>query len=477
MPVASGVFTPLDLATALNQIIAAAPSSIVFSPGNPPELILANMFAEAWVEIDENEGEIMASFLSPVGSMIDLMNQNNPRQVAVAANGYVFVSNPTGSAISIPPNTIFTAAMGQQYTTGVTALTVPAESGGVNGTLDVPVICTETGMGGNIPSGQSFTISGLSSLTGTNPIPFLNGAAAESDAIYLNRIISEKTEYGTQNGSVAVETEIKDYYLDAWMYVNNTQAASTYPIQCPANGYNLIVKTPSGILANAAEIAQIFTTLSNRLEFVNSQNTSDIIAGNTLHMVMGGSVLAAGVPLSYYFTVAQPVTTTIAITINVRASKNATTAELVTQANNFAVYFIDRMMQLFSGIDGNTNIEYIDSNNPSGITTSIAIAGASAQGGTIAPQFGIGTIEALVNDLSTMANTPQILFDSVSALSIVINPNVTGQSAVTLSLGGAKTFIDFKNDELFSDYTSFYDRYMFIDPTKITVTIQETAWM
>ena len=64
MPVQNGVFSPLTLDTALSEIIADAPSSIVFAPGNPPELILANMFAQASVYIDENNGEIMSLFMS-----------------------------------------------------------------------------------------------------------------------------------------------------------------------------------------------------------------------------------------------------------------------------------------------------------------------------------------------------------------------------------------------------------------------------
>ena len=466
MPLSLGVFIPLTLDTALSEIIADAPSSIVFAPGNPPELILANMFAQASVNIDENNGEIMALFMSPVGAMIDLMNPNNPRHAAIAASGYIVATNTTGSPVTIPANTVCTAATGQQYETGETPLIVLG-----SGTLDVPITALEAGLAGNIPSAQVFDITGLSSLTATNPLPFLSGAEAESDAIYLNRLTGEKTEYGTQNGSIAVETEIKKYYPDAKIYVNNTQAELLVPIPVPGNGYNLIVKTPSGVLAGAAEINQIFQTLSERLEFVNSQNT-----GSALHVVMSGSVLNSGVPLSYYFTAAQAVDTTIDITIKIRASENATTAELITQANDFAVYFINRLMSMFSGINGNTDVVYDDGIN-SPVTTSIAISGTSAQSGTIAPQFGIGTIEAMVSDLDTMANTPLIIFDNVSTLNITVDPQVLGESPIVLSIGGYTTFIDFKNDALFSDNTSFFDRFMFIDPSNISVTLEVSAWM
>jgi len=472
MPVINGVFTPLTFESALNAILADAPSSIVFAPGNPPELILANMFAQAAVNIDENNGEIIALFMSPIGAMIDLLNPNNPRKSAIPSSGYVVVTNPTISAISIPPNTIFTASTGQQYQTGTTALTVPANGG----TLNVPVIAVEAGLSGNIPSNLNFTIANFSTLTpNKNPLPFLNGADAESDSIYLNRITGEKTEYGTQNGSVAVETELKEYYPDAYIYVNNTVTATTTPIPVPPNGYNLVVKTPSGVLAQAAEIQQIFETLSNRLEFVNAQNIE-----SAFHIIMSGSIYNSGVPLTYYFTVAQPVNTSITIQINIRASKNAARAELISQSNDFAGYFINRLIELLSGINGNTNVTYEDStvtNGSSPVITTIPINGSNSQSGTIAPAFGIGTVQALVNDLDTMDNTPQILFDSVPSLSIVIDPQVTGQSAITLTIGGSKTFINFKSDSLFSDGTSFFDRFAFINPANIYVTMNVIGWL
>lgn len=465
MPVTSGVFTPLTLEDALAQIIADAPSSIVFDSGNPPELILANMFAQAAVYIDENDGEIMALFMSPVGSMIDTMNPNNPRKDAQYASGYIAVSNATGASETIASGTIATASNGSQYTI-MEEVTIADRS-----SADIPITAVDSGIGANIPSNQTFTISGHSSLTATNPLPLLNGAAAESDAIYLNRIISERTEYGTQNGSVAVETEIKKYYPDAYMYVNNTSVALTDPVPVPLNGYNLIVKTPSGILADSYEIAQIFTILSERMEFINSQT-----AGSDFHTVLSGSVLSSGVPLSYYFTVAQSVETTITMQINIRASEKATSAELISQANSFATAFINRLMEMFSGVSGTTSVTY-NNGVDTPTVTDIDITGTEAQSGTIAPQFGVGTIIALVNDFETMDDTPQILFDEVDSLTITIDPDVSGESPLVLELGGATTFADFKNDALFSDSTSYFDRYMYIDPANIAITMMVSGWM
>ncbi len=84
----------------------------------------------------------------------------------------------------------------------------------------------------------------------------------------------------------------------------------------------------------------------------------------------------------------------------------------------------------------------------------------------------------MIYDLNAGANTPQILFDSVDTLEMIIDPNVEGEAAVTLSLNsGATKFIDFKNDALFSDNTSWFDRYMFIDPENVTIKIVVTEWI
>lgn len=465
MPVVNGVFTPLTLETALNRVLSDAPASIVFSPGNPPELILANMFAQAAVYVDENEGEVMALFMSPVGAMIDTMNPNNPRKEAIKASGYITISNGTGADITVPINTVVTASNGAQYETTAAGV-IPH-----GGSLNVPITALTAGVAANIASGQTFSITGFGTLTATNPVPILNGAEEESDAIYLNRLTSEKTEYGTQNSSIAVETELKKYYPDAYIYVNNTGVALADPIPVPANGYNLIVKTPSGILADSYEIAQALQIISNRLEFVNSQNV-----GSALHTVLSGSVLNSGVPLSYYFTAAQAVETTIDMQINIRASQNATMAELVSQSNSFATAFLNRLMQLFSGIDGSVEVTYNDGVHTPTVSN-LDITGVPAQAGTIAPQFGVGTITALVNDLSTMGDTPQILFDEVHSMMVTIDPDIMGEAPVVLEIGGYTTFVDFKNDALFSDNTSFYDRFMYIDPSKITITMMVSGWM
>ncbi|MCK9602271.1 MAG: baseplate J/gp47 family protein [Sphaerochaeta sp.] len=467
MPIENGIYTELTFEDALANIINDAPSTIVFSPGNPPEIILANMFAQGDVLVDQFIGETLAAMMAPVGANIDLLNPNNPRRGDVAASGYILVTNSSPDDIAIALNTLVIASSGQQYSVGVSSFVIPG-----SGTAYIFVTCTEAGIGGNIPAGRTFTVTGYADLSGVNTLPFLNGAAAESDAVYLNRVTAEKTEYGSQSGSVAVETALKAIYTDARMYVNPAANALLVPCPVPASGYNVVVLVPSGILSVAADIAPIFQILSERLEFINAQNL-----GDALHVVMSGTVYTSEIPASYFFTVAQPVDTALDIIINVRASSMAERSELIAQANSFATLFINRLITRFSGINGTTTVTYSDGDGAD-VDTDVDIAGSASLAGSIAPVFGIAMLQALAFDIDAIADTPQILLDSVDTLEMVIDPLEGGEAAVVLSLDSGMTkFIDFKNDALFSDGSSWFDRYLFIDPENVTIKIVVTEWI
>ena len=467
MPISDGIYTELTFEDALANIINDAPASIVFSPGNPPELVLANMFAKGDVTEDQFIGETLAAMMSPTGANIDLLNPNNPRKAAIAASGYILVTNSDPAAKSIASNTLVVASSGQTYSVGVSSFVIPG-----NDSAYIFVTCTETGIGGNIPAARSFTVTGYATLSGSNTLPFLNGAAAESDAVYLNRVTAEKTEYGSQSGSVAVETELKRYYADARMYVNPTATAKTDPVPVPASGYNLVVLTPNGVLSTAEDIAQIFQILSERLEFINAQNL-----GDSRHVVMSGTIYTSEIPVSYFFTVAQPVTTSLDAVINIRASSTADRTELISQANSFALSFVNRLVSMFSGVNGTMNVTYHDGVGAD-VVTAVDVAGSASLAGSIAPSFGIAIVNSFVCDIDTVTDTPQILYDSIDTLDMVIDPDVGGEASVTLSLdSGATKFIDFKKDALFSDSTSWFDRYLFIDPANITITVQVSEWL
>lgn len=472
MPITNGVYTPLTFDEALTSIISNAPAALKFAPGNPPELIIANMFAQSRVAVDESIGMALAAIMTPVGSLIDLLNLNNPRKAAVATTGTIKMTNATAAPITVPPNTIITSASGQQYLTGLSSVTVP------NGaSVYTTVTCHEKGIAGNLPADMSFTADGLA-LTITNPIGWFNGLDDETDSQYLQRVTLEKTEYGVQTGSVAAETDIAEFYTAVRMYTNKSANSSTDPVPIPGNGYNCVVLTPNGVLENAAIMAQIFAVLSTRLEFVNAQNLNSENAGHHItHQVLSGTVYTSDIPQAYYYTAAQNIEATITAEINVIFSDGTDVSERLVQAVDFATFFIERLTGFFSGVAGSTDVTFVDnSTSPATITvTPIDIAANPGQGHIIAPTFCVAQINALVSDSTTRNLTPQLLYESTATLSIVLDTGVTDETPVTLTLVSATQFIDFKKDVLFSDGTSWYDRLMVLDPTKISVTITDVT--
>lgn len=466
MPLENGVYVPLTFATALERVINAAPPSIKFAPGNPPELILANMFAGADVLIDADEGAVLAALMSPTGALIDLQNPNNPRRKAKATSGYLVLSNATGAIITVPTGTTFIASTGQIYTIGIATVDVPAHN-----IAYCFVTAVEKGIGGNIPANRVFSNSAGLALTVTNPLPWLDGYDDENDALYYQRTIQEKTEYGAQIASVAAETEIKKYYTAARIYINKSTSGALAPVPLPGNGYNLVVRTPNSVNAPALEIAQIFDILSRRFEFVNSQN-----AGSATHPVLGGTVYVSGTPQLYYFTPAQAVTTTIHATITVRFAESTKQAEKISQANDFAAYFIRRLMAFFSGVDGTSIISFVQDEYEYPTNTPLSFSADVGQTDPIAPIFSIGQVRDLVSDLVTKKNTPQLFYDSCPSLTVVLDAGVEYETPVTMSLDPYdRQFIDFRKDVLFSDGTSWFDRFAFIDPAKVFVTVHEVA--
>ena len=464
MPIVNGVYTPLSFNDALTAVFASAPSSIQFSPGYPPELVLANMFAEANVKVDESIGEALAALMSPVGAMIDLQNPNNPRKAAIATAGTLQLHNATGSPIVVPPNTVFTASTGRLCTMGLSSITINAGA-----TAYISVTCTTAGIGGNIPAGVTFTAAGLT-LTITNPATWINGADAETDSRYLQRVTSEKTEYGSQAASVATETDLKKIYTAARIYTNKSADALTTPVPVPGNGYNCIVLTPNGIYENPALMVDIFNILSTRLEFVNAQNTD-----SAKHVVMSGTVYDADVPQSFYYTAAQNVAAVLTATIHVRFQAGTDVTERLSQSVDFATYFIQRLMSFLSGTAGTTNITFTNDVYASTVTA-VAINADAGSVDPIAPAFGIAAIRDLVSDAGTRNLTPQLMYDSTPTLSLVLDPGVAGQPTKTMSLVGTDIqFIDFKSDALFTDGTSWFDRYLALDPSQISITVVDVS--
>lgn len=468
MPLIDGVFVPLTFEDALSDVIDNAPSSIKFAPGNPPELILANMFAQANVIIDNDIGAVLAALMSPVGSLIDLQNPNNPRRGIIKTTGYLQLSNYTEADIVVPANTVFTASSGQTYALGATTVTVPAAEDEYTPGVAFCVVTAEIGgAGGNIPFGRTFEAPGLD-LTITNPLSWLNGADRESDALYLNRIVQEKTEYGAQVSSVAAETELKIYYNAARISANRSAAALTTPVPVPGNGYNAVVRVPNGTLSTALETAQIFDVLSRHFEFVNSQST-----GDARHVVLSGTVYISGVPQNFYFTVAQETTLTFSSTIYVRFAPFTSREEKISQATDFAANYITRLMEFFSGVEGTSVVTFVE-DEYTNVETPVVFGANPGTTDPISPIFSAAQVRDLAADFATLKQTPQLFYDSMPAFALALDPNVEYEEIIYMGFGEyERGFIDFLRDALFSDNSSWYDRYTFIDPAKISITVEE----
>lgn len=468
MPIVNGVYVPLSFEDALAKVIDAAPDTIKFAPGNPPELILANMFAGADQILDEQSGALLAALMSPTGALIGLQNPNNPLRGVIATKGYLLLQNYTGAEIAVPANTEFTASSGQIYTISLSSVTVPAAVDEYTpGEAYCTVTAVKAGIGGNIPANRTFEAGGLE-LTITNPLPWLNGANAESDALYLNRTIREKSEYGSQVTSVAAERELQLYYSAARVWVNKSGAAQTAPVPLPGNGYNAVVRFPNGALANALETASAFDVLSRRFELINSQSL-----GDARHAVLSGTIYVTGVPQSYYSTAAQAVDTTLTATIYVRFAPYTAREEKISQANDFAASYIKRLMAFFSGVAGTSTITFVE-DEYSNVETDIDFAADVGLLNPIAPAFSIAAVRDLAADLATNRLTPQLMYDKVHFIEMELDPGVEYESSIIMGFGEYdREFIDFLRDALFSDDTSWYDRYMFIDPAQIHITVQE----
>jgi hypothetical protein len=470
MPITNGVYTPLSFEDALEQVINSAPASIQFSPGNPPELVLANMFAKANELIDLDAGAVIAALMSPTGAMIDAQNPNNPRRGIKPTVGYLVLENPTDNPVVVDVDTVFTASSGQRYSIGTTTATVPAAIDEYTpGTAEVVVTAVEAGIGGNIPANRVFTAPGLDMLDITNPLPWLDGANAESDARYLQRITIEKTEYGSQANSVASEVELKKYYSAARINVNKSQASQSAPVPVPGNGYKMVIRTPNGKNATSLESAKAFEILGKRFEFVNSQSL-----GDDRHAVMSGTIYKSGVPQAYYYTAAQPVNSTLTAVIEVRFAENTARSERISQANDFASYFINRLMAFLSGVDGTCTIKYQDGEGT--VSTPIKFAANLGDTDPIAPVFGIDTIRDLVSDAVTRNNTPQLFYSGVPVMTLVMDPEVEYEDPILMSLEEYdRQFINFYLDPLFSDNTSWFDRFAFIVPEQIDITVVQVT--
>jgi len=461
----NNVYTALDLNTAQQTVISLASAQGIIIQSGSVEEQLQNWLAQFLVESDTGLFKSYQMQFNPVGAEIDLQNPNTPRLQKSISSGYLNLHNATGSPISVTINSIFTAPNGNTYTTSSNIVTVPA-----GGDSQITVYSVNSGISQNLPSGQSFTSA--YSLTATNPQPFTNGRDTETDTEYLNRITYNLTNNSSQQATPTAEKELMVYYKIAKILVNNSSTASTLPVIIPPNGYIPIVLFQSGVTASLAEIQNALQIIANRFEFGNP-----MAASTTLHPLLSGTIYSGAYPEVYYIAPAQAVKSTLTATLNVKYQPFIDANEKLNLANAFATFFAQNIVSFFSGASGNFSCIF-DSLIASPITTSIPIIASQGIDFEIAPYFSIEQIRALISDKEQLSVLVGMEYKSCTALSFILDPQVGTEATVNLNIsggGGTVLDVDFSKTALFSDGSSWYDRYMYIDPNFITITVNEVA--
>lgn len=465
----NGIFDVLTLDTAIkNQIALAAAAGITVASGSV-ESQFADLLAQNDVYLDTKEYQSYQLQFNPVGSDIDLQNPGTPRKPASISQGPLDFTNPTGSPIVVTANSIFTAPNGNTYTTATNTVAVAASGG----TAGITVFSVATGIAQNLPNGQSFT-SSYTGLLAVNPQPFTTGRNIETDTEYLTRIISLQTNNSSQQATNAATKELEVFYPAALFYVNNGANTLPDPVPVPPNGYIAIVKFPSGVTPNSAELQNAFQVIANRLEFGNAFRNS-----TALHPVLSGVVYTGNFPQTYYIVPAQVVRSIITCSVDVRFAPNVDSHEKGLLANAFAQFFAQNLISYFGGAAGNATAIFQEAGSPPlyPVSTPISVQAAIGIISPIAPAFSIEQVRALISDESELPSLPNFEYLSCTALQYVLNPLVGGQPNITLDInapsGGTVASVDFKRDALFTDYSGWYDRYIYLDPSLITINLLE----
>lgn len=449
---------------AAQQIVLGAASAlgITVATGSVEEQISA-FFTQWLLAVDNTIGQSYALQIRPQGAFIDLQNPNVPRLAAKSATGYLQLTNSTASPILVSVNSIFTAANGNVYSTLINTVVVAA-----NGQNVISVTSQVAKASQNLPANQTFTNS--LNLTATNPQPFTNGIDAETDTTYLARIITRQTNLSSVHATQTAQLELEQYYPAARIFVNNTANAMITPIPVPPSGITPVIKTPSGPAASALESQNAFQILANRFQFNNIYSVATF-----WHKVLSDVVYSGQLPQQFYYVPAQAVTPTITATLNVHFATNTDPTEKNTQAVAFASFFAQNLVNYFSGASGSANIIFTPLVGAPVNTAAAVLASTTSFTDAIAPAFSIEQIRALVSDIIELPQTALLEYLSLASLQVLLDSGLAYENTYLLDAinpYGVKS-IDFKSTALFSDGTSWFDRYIFIDPSKITITVVE----
>jgi hypothetical protein len=461
----NGIYTELTLNDALTITTNAAIAAGIDIQAGSVEEQLNNWLAQIFVESDSAIYALYVKQFNPTGSDIDLQNPGTPRLQATVTSGYLKIDNTLNPDEEvIAADTIFSAPNGNTYTNGVTLLTVDAGEIGF-----LAVTSVNTGADQNIPSGLTFEWSGTAIVT--NPQPFVTGINTETDSQYTSRIIFLKTNNSSEQATPAATKELLEFYSAARFYVNNTSNNYVTPVPVPSGGYVCVVLFPSSTLAGPEEIQNAIQVLVNRFEFGNI-----LVAATVNHPLLLGVIYTGTFPQTFSVAPAQAVEVTLTANVNVSFSAGTADAEKEILAESFATAFVQNLINFYGGSQGEYNLEFQGAGSPlpSPILSTPTVS-ASTGRIKIAPVVAIEQVRSFISD--NISSVPNLNYLQCAELQMIIDPQVAGEPSVTLDIeapsGGTVAVVDFVEDSLFLDDTSWYDRYIFIDPSLITITVTE----
>ena len=427
------------------------------------EQMISEWLAKVFLDIDNSVFLSIQKFIYPTEQDIDIQNPGIARLQASKSNGYIELDNTLGAfTATIPVNSIITASNGLEYTNTEELIVLAGEKGFTY------IESKLTGVNQNLPQNQVFDYGGY---TITNPQPISGGRDIETDSEYWNRIVYLKTNLASEQTSITITNALLQYYLDAKVFVNNSNSSRLTPIPIPANGYNCCIILPSGVNATSRELQKAIETLVSYAEFVGVNNVS-----TDLHPVIFGVSFSGVFPIAYSISPVQAVQTTIDLTVKVRFDSSIIEVEKANLAKQFANNFVNRLMKTFYSNTGNYNFDFTPLVGDS-VTEVIEVLGVVKANNNIAPIVSIEAIRSIIYDQSDSVSIKGLQYRECDSLTVEFDPLVVDETAKTLSInapsGGTLLSIDFAKDALFSDSSSWFDRWINLDPSLITVFVVE----
>jgi len=463
----NGKYELLSLNDAKTLSLEKATAAGVEVPSGSVEDQLNTWLAQELVQLDTAMYALYVKQFSPDGTDIDLQNLGNPRLVSKKSQGFLKLVNGTGSPILVAINSTFTAPNGNVYSCGNKTVTVAAA-----GEAFISVSSSLSGKSQNLPSGQTFTNS--LSLTATNPQPFTNGGDDETDAEYLERLIFLKTNNASEQSTPSAIKELKTFYDKVRIYVNNSPADYITPVPVPTGGYVGVVNFPSGINAGPEEIENALQIFLNRFEFGNV-----LFSSSNLHPLLSDTIYIDDFPQNLTVAPAQSVKTTIACEIEVSFLTGMEETEKNILATGFAKQFVQNLISFYGGAAGNSvcTFQSAAAGPPAPVISNLSVSSKIGRNNIIAPIISIEQIRAFISDENFTANTQGLSYLKCTLLTAEFDPEIIGETKKKLSIhaptGGTIESINFFKDNLFTDNTSWYDRFIFLDPSLITVKVSE----